>query len=338
MSIRRFIFLISPFFLVLFAVGCVQPIAYAINTPTSLPSPTQVTFTSTQIIPSPTQIPTESPSPTKTLTPTPAYTETATTVPSETLTPTETSTSTRGPAPTRTRTITPTPTITFTPTPPTSVLRIEKPGLLSRITSPVRITAMVEKGADGNVYVNLIGEENQVIASEILDYSWNPYSRFYISHSLDFTLAGVSEIARLEMVTLDSFNRKIALSSVDLVLLAMGEDEYYPPVDLVEPYLIRYPSPGQVIRGGNVLVIGLSRPVNNNPLILELIDEGGIVIGSTQIVIEPPTGDLSHTPFNVVIPYQVNVTTGVRLSLRQESTGRIPGAVALSSLTITLEP
>ena len=84
---------------------------------------------------------------------------------------------------------------------------------------------------------------------------------------------------------------------------------------------------------------GLADPVSSNPLVLELIDEEGNLLGSRQIPIEEPTGDLSHTPFGVGIPYVLEEDmTPVRLILRQESDGRIPGTVALSSIELTLIP
>jgi hypothetical protein len=62
------------------------------------------------------------------------------------------------------------------------------------------------------------------------------------------------------------------------------------------------------------------------------------VIASSQMVVDPPSGDLSHTPFQMGIPYRVNESTPARLVLRQESDNRIPGTIALWSMAITLEP
>ncbi|HMD89246.1 MAG TPA: hypothetical protein VKF38_08785, partial [Anaerolineaceae bacterium] len=90
--------------------------------------------------------------------------------------------------------------------------------------------------------------------------------------------------------------------------------------------------------GGTLVVTGLVNPVNNSPVIIELIDEQSNVVGSVKIVIPPPSGDLSHTPFSVGVPYTVDGPTDVRLTMRQESTGRIPGTVELFSEEITLDP
>ena len=74
-----------------------------------------------------------------------------------------------------------------------------------------------------------------------------------------------------------------------------------------------------------------------SPSIVELIAEDGRLVASSQFTVAAPSGQLSHTPFLVEIPYQVRWPTPVRLSFRQAGS-RIPGTLALSSLLITLQP
>jgi hypothetical protein len=47
---------------------------------------------------------------------------------------------------------------------------------------------------------------------------------------------------------------------------------------------------------------------------------------------------MSHTPFEIDIPYKLKDEKTVRLSLRQESDNRIPGDLALFSLLLDLQP
>jgi hypothetical protein len=54
--------------------------------------------------------------------------------------------------------------------------------------------------------------------------------------------------------------------------------------------------------------------------------------------VPPADGNSSYTPFQVSILYQVSATTPVRLTVRQESEGRIAGTVALWSMLLTLRP
>jgi len=252
--------------------------------------------------------------------------------------PTASRTPTRTATPTRTRWPTITNTITLTPTPPAAALRISRPGLLSKVSSPFRVEGVVRTGDDGKAWLYLIGEDGRIITEQVLDFGRQANQRFTISPEVRFEISAAAEAGRLMISSLDAYGRTIGLSSVDLILMKTGSDEINPPTDTLEPYLVRSPRNEAVINGGLVLVSGLIRPVNDTPVLFELIDTAGRVIGSSQMVIAPPEGDFSHTPFQIGILYQVNATTPVRLTLRQESDGRIPGTIALWSMTLTLEP
>lgn len=245
----------------------------------------------------------------------------------------------RWPYPTRTPTNTSTSTVTPTPTPPFARMHITKPGLLSKITSPYRMEAMVLPGADGLVSIRLVGEDGRMLIDQLLDYSYTKETSIWIAPYLEFDISSAAELARLEIGTQDKFGRRISLSTVEVILMSVGNNQINDSQVVYEPYLVRYPKPEQVISGGEVWVSGLADPVGVNPLILELIDEQGKVVGSSSMRITEPKGNLSHTPFGIAIPYEVESgLTPVRLCLRQESDGRIPGTVALSSMEIVLMP
>lgn len=295
---------------------------------TSLPTETQ---TPADLMPASTPLPpTETSSPTSSPSPSPSDTQDPWQTPSRTATFTRT--------PTKTRLPTFTPTITNTPTPPVATLRIRRPGLFSKITSPFRMEAMVRPGADGWVWIELIGEDSRVITNLELDYERQIGKRFWISPLIRFGISGAAETARLVVYIKDQFGRVMALSSVDLVLLSVGENEINPALVYWEPYLVRFPLPEQTISGGTVVVVGMARPVNETPLIFDLISESGEVVGSAQVVVPEPSGGMSHTLYQVSIPYAVEQLTPVRLTIRQMSSGRIPGTAALSSMLLYLEP
>lgn len=298
--------------------------------PTESATPTVPTPTGTPLPPTETLTPSASPSPTDTVTPGPSLT------PSRTPTFTRTPTLTR--VPTRTRKPTNTPTITYTPTPPPLALRIRRPGLFSRLTSPFRMEALVRPDGDGWIRIELVGEDERILASQRLDYRNVLGRRFWVYPLIHFKIPGAAETARLRVYTRDLFGRLVSLTSVDLVLLAVGENEINPALLYWEPYLVRFPFPDQVVAGGTVLVVGLARPVNQTPVIFELIDEAGRVVGSAQVKVPEPTGDLSHTPYLVSIPYSVQALTPVRLTIYQESDQRIPGMVVLTSFLLNLAP
>lgn len=257
--------------------------------------------------------------------PTPTRTATATRIPTHTL------------APSRTPTITLTPTITFTPTPPPPLLYLVRPGLLSKVVSPIQLEFYATSGDDQRVTIELIGEDGRVISRQLINRDKDLPKRFWLARELPFEIDAAAETARLQISTSDSFGRQIALTSIDLILLSIGRNEINAPVIDQEPYLIRRPRPDQVVSGGILVIEALARPVNVSPLFIELSDETGRVISLKQVAVAPPSGPLSHTPFRVEIPYKVAAQTPVRLTIRQEG-DRIPGTVALTSQLIVLEP
>jgi len=211
--------------------------------------------------------------------------------------------------------------------------------VFSRVISPFRLEANVVPGDDGYIRVELVGEDGRMIVRDLLNNAGSIGQRFWFSHWVDYDITAAAETSRLVLSVQDIQGRKIAVSSVDLIPLFLGENEINAPFSLLEPYVIWYPRPDVVIKDSIVQVSGLAQPVNTNPMIVELIDEEGQVVSSvqTQLVI-PEGGEHTHARFEISVPYTVNETTPVRLTLRQESTGRLPGTVALSSVLITLEP
>jgi hypothetical protein len=186
--------------------------------------------------------------------------------------------------------------------------------------------------------VQLLGEDGRSLYSNSFNFKMYYGRSITMAADVPFNITAAAETGRLVVSVQDKAGRRIALASVDLILQLTGENYTTASSPDYQPYLVRFPLPGEVISGGTLHISGLARPVNNTPLVIELIDEGGQVVGSTQVQVASPTGNLSHTPFFVDVPYRVTGSTPVRLTIRQESNNRVPGTVALNSELILLEP
>lgn len=197
---------------------------------------------------------------------------------------------------------------------------------------------LISPGEDGLIVFSLQGEDGRLIKEQVENYTNYLGRRLWISPSMDFSIPGAAETTRLSVYTRDMVGRIIALNSVDIILMQVGKDDINPSIITQEPYIIRYPDPAQIIQGGIVTLYGLARPVNSSPLLIEIVDDAGNAVGSTEFKVTPPTGNLSHTPFVVDIPYSIQSATGARISISQKSDNRIPGVVALSSMVVFLEP
>jgi hypothetical protein len=209
---------------------------------------------------------------------------------------------------------------------------------MSKVTSPIHLSSIASPGEDGYIYVKLIGEDGRVITQLDQRYYTRQGERFLFDPRIEFTIPGAAEFARLEIRTRDKWGRDISISSVDLLLLSVGNDEIYDPISLLEPYIIWYPRERATITGGSLLVSGLVQPVNHSPIIFELVDGGGKIVGSTKIDAPPIESGQTHAQFAAAIPYKLDAGAEVRLIIRQESVSRIPGTVALTSMDLILAP
>lgn len=292
-----------------------------------------------------TQLP-QTPTPTATLEPTLSLPEGNTTTPENTIppevvaavqtqyailqtpvTPTPTSAYRRA-----TRTPTPSP----TPRLPMSVLRIYKPGAYSRLASPFTIEGAVVTGPGGKIFLELIGEDGRMISQDVLRFGMADGLRFGIAPEVKFEIGAVAEAARLQMRTENTHGQTIALSSVNVILLSLGDPELTGTFPAYEPYVIQSPRADTEISGGVLMIQGSVRPVNESPILVELRTEDGALLGSTQFDAEM-AAENTNTPFEIAVPYTVQESTHALLIFKQTG-DRIPGIVALTSTTLWLKP
>lgn len=202
--------------------------------------------------------------------------------------------------------------------------------------SPIEIEAYAQPGDENRIFVELIGENGQVIASEILKFQ--NYSRFWAPVNLNvfFQLEKAAEYSRLQIHTQDQFQRTIALSSTHLILQSEGLNRVYDNTILYERCVIHSPRMNEVIAGGDLIVDGGFLPFNDQPILIELINKSGLVVNSKYFQFQ--TGSSDHfQAFKIDIPYQVDIRTPIRLTISQED-GRIPGNLYVYSQLISIEP
>jgi len=261
---------------------------------------------------------------------TPTFTISPTQTATVTMKPTRTATSGPTQRPTRTPTVTP------TAYAPSAAISILQPGPQSRIMNPLRVRAYVRPGGDQRVRIELFGEDGRLLVRKLLVYGAEIES-IYIDEILDFEIGGVAESARLQISTYDSYGRLVNLAAQDMVLLNIGEPDITPPGRLEEPVLIRQPRQNQFVQGGSLLVSGLIEPFNEQPILIELIDRQGKVVGYRQasVTIDPSGG---YTPFTVEIPYQVSRATYVAVTVKVYSNTRISGIIYVTAREILISP
>lgn len=275
-----------------------------------------------------------------TITPTPAVTLTASQTPpppTPTLQPTE-SAATLDSSPSAIPMNVPTSATITTPADiPNALLEIRNLGPLSKVTSPLHLYAYVKTGAGGRVLIELLGEDNRILYRElkVIDYVKAGASAI-LSTDMDFEIASIAEMGRLRVSIEDEYKRTVAINSVPLVLLSIGDPDIIPPIDVLSPIVIQQPASKALIQGGKVLVTGLARSGGLGTLMVKLVTTEGREVGSRLVGVQtPPEGGFGT--FAIEVAYNVSQPTAVLLVVN-EGAQSMNDLIYLSSLEFMVSP
>lgn len=233
-------------------------------------------------------------------------------------------------------TLSPSPTETPLPDIPSAFVQIYKPGDLSRVVSPLHVSAYIKSGAAQLVRIELFGEDGRLLVRQDKKSYSNSFSWANLNVDLDFEITATAEVGRLVISADDQYGRMIALNSVNLILMSVGEADINPSSAIDSHIIIQQPGVKTLIQGGQVLVSGLARPSSDHPLMAELRDEKNKVVGFRQLGVSDPIEN-GYGTFAVEVPYKVESLTPVRLSVFEDGEN-ISAITSLSSIEILLGP
>lgn len=214
---------------------------------------------------------------------------------------------------------------------------------MSKVASPLEISAYYHSVPGGYLLIELMAEplqssqEGRLLFSKLQRFAiggeafWSTYAQ-----DLEFEIGRVSEFAVLRFSTFDTFERPVAINSVDLLLLQVGTSEFNPSGNLLAPIVIFEPPKNKLIQGGALTVSGMTRPEGDQILHFELMTQDKRVIG-TRDLFTVPAADGKHIPFSTTIDYTVSEATWVSL-IAYYLDPRIPGYRQLTSVPILLSP
>jgi hypothetical protein len=229
-----------------------------------------------------------------------------------------------------------TPTLTPTLDPTNILLRIAAPGPMSKVVSPINFVVYILPDFTGTTRIQLLGEDGRELFSKVFRTFSNIGYTTRVDENIGFEIHGAAEIGRLQISTADEFGRMQAFNSVRLLLLSVGKNEISQAYAPLERVLLRKPKRGDTVSGGVLTVDGEIQPVNNEPIIVELYDNTGNIMGSRILALEPADGGYQF--FSTTIPYETSSKqVPARLMIRQ-SDDRIPGLAYLYSLKILIDP
>ncbi len=220
---------------------------------------------------------------------------------------------------------------------PAESLAILEPGPASQVVSPILVVGYGGPSFQGRVRLRLVGEDGTVLASRVTYLQALPdlAGRFFTQ--VPFSITHVGEAARLEISTYELRSGLLGhLASVDLVLLSAGLPRVNPALRGAEKLAIFAPRDGSLVRGGVVTVRGAGWLDTPGPLVVDVLDRNGVVIGSTTTPLVPP-GIGQVGTFEVKLSYQTAVNQWGRIAVHEPAVG-IPGTLHYNSLEVYLEP
>ena len=219
---------------------------------------------------------------------------------------------------------------------PQSINQIISPGSGSKVISPFILRAAVEPGPNSVVRIELLGEDGQLLMREVRRYQSLQNERVSLGSEVTYGINAVAEAGRMQISIEDEHGRLRSVSSVDLILQSMGNQDLYQPVDQLEDIVLESPKINRLIQGGIMRVAGLARPRSGQPLMIEILSSDGKIVGTRQVSVVPQP-DILYGTFAIDVPYTVDYTTRVLVQV-WEPGERIPGIVNLSSVEVLISP
>ncbi len=246
------------------------------------------------------------------------------------VTPTDTSTPTITPVPQ-----TPAPTDTPTPAPgnPLAAIQINAPGPMSRIVSPLEIHALAVAADSHKIQVDLFGEDGRLIGRTLRIVSGYPGGD-PLSVKMPFEIRAAGENGVVQISTRDGHGHIQSLNSVRVLLLSSGASQINPAGNNIYERVVFYDLPPDFHTSGGILPVrGRFAPLNDKPVILELVADNGTSLGLRVLNF---TGT-DWQAFDTTLPYKVTADTPAQLFIYQDDKV-IDGRAYVYSQPIDLNP
>ena len=231
-------------------------------------------------------------------------------------------------------------TITMTATPfpeiPNARAQIYKLGDLSKIVSPLVVTARLTSRVGKVVRFDLHGEDGRLLARQLKVFYDLPWHVATLTMSLDFEISAAAELGRLVVSAEDVYGRIVDVNSINLVLMSQGVTELNPASALLESIILQEPEPKTMLIGGKIMVSGIAKPFTDQPLNVVLIAEDGRILGQrlAGVTISVPGG---YGTFFAEVSYSVTEVTPALLVV-YESGEPISQYAHLTSRDVILAP
>jgi hypothetical protein len=219
---------------------------------------------------------------------------------------------------------------------PVSINQILDPGAGSKVLSPFIMRAAIKPGDNSAVRIELVGQDGQLLMREVRSYQSLETDWLTLGSEISYGINSIAEPGRLQVSIEDEHGRLKSVSSIDLVLQSLGDQDLNQQDDKLENIVLASPRPNLLIQGGNLRVSGMARPRTSQPLRIEIVTSDGKIVGTRQVSVNPSDSS-QYGSFAIDVPYNIPSTNRVRIQV-WEPGGAIPGIIHLSSVEVLLSP
>jgi hypothetical protein len=232
--------------------------------------------------------------------------------------------------------LTPTPTRISLPLPQERIV-LHAPGPGSQVTSPVRVTGWSGPAYAGKIYVRLLGEQGQVIGQATTYLLANEDSAGTFLVLVPFAIADVAEAGLVEVSYRSPIDNQVEhIHARPVVFLSVGPSLIYTDPGAPEQLTIFSPRDNRRVSGGVARVQGGGWVDEDLPLVVEVLDRSGEVVGSAEVELEAPVvGELGT--FDVEVPFSIPRAQYGRIAVIERSQ-RPVGIRHYTSVRVYLEP
>ena len=225
---------------------------------------------------------------------------------------------------------------------PQAEIQIISPGRLSRILSPFKLHLYLvpprnDRGEDMVYQISLYNENGGLINRESITRTPEEIGNPHLILDLDFNISGQAESARLEITSVDPYDRVTAMETTDVILLTEGKEEIKTILNLDADMIVQQPVRSTLIQGDKLIVQGLTRIAPGDELHVECLNRDGGKIGSGVITVDEEDLGGGYHSFEGEIPFQVGYSSWIRVQIIAKD-GKFSGTQALSSIEVLVSP
>jgi hypothetical protein len=212
---------------------------------------------------------------------------------------------------------------------------IQEPGPGWRLTSPIHVAGIADPTFEQNLVVRLVADDGTELALVPTTIAADVGQRGPFAVDIPFTVSGERQAFLQVFTTSARDGGTTHLSSVGLTIADSGPENRPPFTSLGERIIISQPMFNTVVSGGMVHVEGTALASFEQTLIVEILDEAGMVIGSAPVIVDAPDLGMFGT-FQIDLPYTGGTAGPGRVVVRDPSPA-FGGDVHLASVEIQFE-